>query len=187
MRASADYWPSGGHTHCPGSNLKLGSGIAPVVELRQLGVSLSLGADGAACNNHLDMFQEMRLAATLQAVRSGPGTLPAREVVAIATRGGAYALGLAQEIGQVTTGFRADLILVRSDRPLAVDGKAVGEGKAEDPYATLVYATQPTDVRTAIVDGELLVHEGTLTRWETGELVSRARAEAKALAVRAFG
>ncbi|HVG85352.1 MAG TPA: 5'-deoxyadenosine deaminase [Vicinamibacterales bacterium] len=165
--------------HCPGSNLKLGSGIAPVVELRQLGVSLSLGADGAACNNHLDMFQEMRLAATLQAVRSGPGTLPAREVVAIATRGGAYALGLAQEIGQVTTGFRADLILVRSDRP--------HQTPAPDPYATLVYATQPTDVRTAIVDGELLVHEGTLTRWETGELVSRARAEAKALAVRAFG
>jgi 5-methylthioadenosine/S-adenosylhomocysteine deaminase len=165
--------------HCPGSNLKLGSGIAPVVELRELGVSLSLGADGAACNNHLDMFQEMRLAATLQAVRSGPGTLPAREVVAIATRGGAYALGLAPEIGQVTTGFRADLILVRSGGPHQMP--------APDPYATLVYASRPTDVRTAIVDGELLVHEGTLTRWETGELVSRARAEAKALAVRAFG
>ena len=58
--------------HCPGSNLKLGSGIAPVVEMRKRGISVSLGADGAACNNGLDMFQEMRLAATLQAVVSNP-------------------------------------------------------------------------------------------------------------------
>jgi cytosine/adenosine deaminase-related metal-dependent hydrolase len=63
--------------HCPGSNLKLGSGIAPVTEMRRQGISVSLGADGAACNNSLDMFQEMRLAATLQAMRHGPGALPA--------------------------------------------------------------------------------------------------------------
>src|SRR5687767_14101352 len=68
-------------THCPGSNLKLGSGVAPVRELRAREVCVSLGADGAACNNHLDMFGEMRLAATLQAMRSGPGTLPARDVL----------------------------------------------------------------------------------------------------------
>ena len=67
--------------HCPGSNLKLGSGLAPVVEMRARGITVSLGADGAACNNRLDMFDEMRLAATLQAVRLGPGALPAREVV----------------------------------------------------------------------------------------------------------
>ena len=59
--------------HCPGSNLKLGSGIAPVAEMRARGISVSLGADGAACNNRLDMFEEMRLAATLQAVRQRPG------------------------------------------------------------------------------------------------------------------
>ena len=59
--------------HCPGSNLKLGSGIAPVAEMRRRGISVSLGADGAACNNRLDMFAEMRLAATLQAMRRGPG------------------------------------------------------------------------------------------------------------------
>ena len=59
--------------HCPGSNLKLGSGIAPVSEMRARGISVSLGADGAACNNRLDMFEEMRLAATLQAVRHVPG------------------------------------------------------------------------------------------------------------------
>ena len=80
--------------HCPGSNLKLGSGIAPVAEMRARGISVSLGADGAACNNRLDMFDEMRLAATLQAVRTRPGALPARDAVWMATREGARALGL---------------------------------------------------------------------------------------------
>src|SRR3954462_4315812 len=75
--------------HCPGSNLKLGSGIAPVVEMRARGITVSLGADGAACNNRLDMFEEMRLAAVLQAVRKQPGVLTAREVVWMATRAGA--------------------------------------------------------------------------------------------------
>ena len=77
--------------HCPGSNLKLGSGIAPVVEMRARGISVSLGADGAACNNRLDMFDEMRLAATLQAVRKAPGALPAQDAVWMATREGARA------------------------------------------------------------------------------------------------
>ena len=85
--------------HCPGSNLKLGSGIAPVVEMRRARHLVSLGADGAACNNRLDMFDEMRLAATLQAVRLGPGALPARDVLWMATREGARALGLEGEIG----------------------------------------------------------------------------------------
>ena len=80
--------------HCPGSNLKLGSGIAPVPEMRRRGISVSLGADGAACNNRLDMFAEMRLAATLQAMRRGPGTLTAADALWMATREGARALGL---------------------------------------------------------------------------------------------
>src|SRR5205807_9572123 len=67
--------------HCPGSNLKLGSGIAPVPEMRARGITVSLGADGAACNNRLDMFEEMRLAAVLQATRREPGLLPARDVL----------------------------------------------------------------------------------------------------------
>jgi cytosine/adenosine deaminase-related metal-dependent hydrolase len=87
--------------HCPGSNVKLGSGIAPVPEMRARGISVSLGADGAACNNTLDMFHEMRMAATLQAVRRGPGSLPARDVVWMATREGARALGLDAEIGSI--------------------------------------------------------------------------------------
>ncbi len=163
--------------HCPGSNLKLGSGIAPIAELRRLGVGVSLGADGAACNNSLDMFQEMRLAATLQAVRLGPGTLPAREVVAMATRGGAAALGLEAEIGTIETGKRADLILIRRSQPHQVPDP--------DPYGTFVYATRATDVRTVLVDGEILIDNGRAVRWASAEIVQTGRAEAQALAARA--
>jgi len=163
--------------HCPGSNLKLGSGLAPIAELRALGASVSLGADGAACNNHLDMFHEMRLAATLQAVRVGPGVLPARDVVAMATRGGARALGLDAEIGSIEPGKRADLILVRRG--------AAHQVPDPDPYGTLVYAARATDVRTVVVDGEVLVEEGRPTRWDTSDLAATAAREARALAARA--
>jgi 5-methylthioadenosine/S-adenosylhomocysteine deaminase len=159
--------------HCPGSNLKLGSGIAPVVELRRRGVSVSLGADGAACNNRLDMFDEMRLAATLQAVRLGPGALPARDVVWMATREGARALGLDLEIGSIEPGKRADLILVERDRPhLAPD---------LDPYSTLVYAARGADVRMTMVDGVPLVDDFELTSLDRAEIVSEARSAAREL------
>ena len=104
----------------------------------QRGICVSLGADGAACNNRLDMFDEMRLAATLQAVRHAPGALTARDALWMATREGARALGLEDEIGSIELGKRADLILVERDRPhLAPD---------TDPWSTLVYAAarQPT-------------------------------------------
>ena len=103
--------------HCPGSNLKLASGIAPVVEMRARGISVSLGADGAACNNQLDMFAEMRLAAGLQAIVKGPGALTARDVLSMATREGARALGLDAEIGSIELGKQADLIVIERDRP----------------------------------------------------------------------
>jgi 5-methylthioadenosine/S-adenosylhomocysteine deaminase len=163
--------------HCPGSNLKLGSGLAPVAEMRRRGISVSLGADGAACNNHLDMFQEMRLAATLQAVRSGPGALTARDTLAMATREGARALGLDEEIGTIELGKRADLVLIRRGVPHITPDP--------DPYTTLVYAARPTDVRAVMVDGELLVSEGRPTRWDEAELSARARVEARGLAARA--
>src|SRR3954471_16059344 len=87
--------------HCPSSNLKLGSGLAPVAELRARGVTVSLGADGAACNNRLDMFEEMRLAALLQATRYEPGALTARDALAMATRAGAKTLGRDGELGSI--------------------------------------------------------------------------------------
>ena len=157
--------------HCPGSNLKLGSGLAAVVEMRAKGISVSLGADGAACNNHLDMFEEMRLAAVLQAVRHQPGALTARDAVQMATREGARALGLDREIGSIELGKRADLILVDAAGP--------------DPYSTIVYSSRGSDVRTTIVDGEVLVDDFRPTRWDARELAAAARTEARALASRA--
>jgi 5-methylthioadenosine/S-adenosylhomocysteine deaminase len=157
--------------HCPGSNLKLGSGLAAVVEMRAQGISVSLGADGAACNNHLDMFEEMRLAAVLQAVRHQPGALTARDAVQMATREGARALGLDKEIGSIELGKRADLILVDAAGP--------------DPYSTLVYSSRGTDVRATIVDGEVLVDDFRPTRWDPRDFAARARTEAAALARRA--
>ena len=163
--------------HCPGSNLKLGSGLAPVVEMRKRGISVSLGADGAACNNHLDMFEEMRLAAVLQSVRLGPGALTARDVVAMATREGARALGLEQEIGSIEVGKKADLILIdRSEGPVSM---------GPDPYSAIVYSGTGPDVRVTIVDGEVLVEGFCPTRWDEAELAFTARNEATALAGRA--
>ena len=107
--------------------------------MRAQGIGVSLGADGAACNNRLDMFDEMRLAATLQAERHGPGSLTARDVLVMATRGGAQALGLDAEIGSIEPGKRADLILVGADAPHLAPGM--------DPWSTLVYAARGTDVR----------------------------------------
>ncbi len=163
--------------HCPGSNLKLGSGVAPIVSMRARGIGVSLGADGAACNNRLDMFGEMRLAATLQAMREGPGVLPAGEVLWMATRGGARALGLEEEIGSIEVGKRADLVLVDADRPHLAPGS--------DPMSTLVYAAAGTDVRTTIVDGEVLVDEGAAVRLEAGEVTAAARGAARTLLDRA--
>jgi 5-methylthioadenosine/S-adenosylhomocysteine deaminase len=163
--------------HCPGSNLKLGSGIAPVPEMIAKGVCVSLGADGAACNNHLDMFSEMRLAATAQAVRRGPGALTARQVVWMATRNGARTLGREGEIGSIEVGRRADLILIDTSRPHVQPGS--------DPYSTIAYAARPSDVRMTMVDGEILVNEFASTTMDEEEIVREARREARALASRA--
>ncbi len=163
--------------HCPGSNLKLGSGIAPVPEMRARGITVSLGADGAACNNRLDMFEEMRLAAVLQAMRKRPGVLPARDVLWMATRSGARTLGLEHEIGSLEVGKRADVIIVERDRPHLAPGSEV--------YSTLVYAARGSDVRTTIVDGELLVDDFLPVRVDGTEIAVEARAAAVDLARRA--
>ena len=163
--------------HCPGSNLKLGSGVAPVPEMLARGICVSLGADGAACNNHLDMFGEMRLAATLQAMRHEPGALGARQALWMATRNGARTLGLEQEIGSIQVGLRADLVLIAGDRPHLQPGP--------DPYSTVVYAARPDDVQLAMVDGEILVDEFEPTRIDAGAVAAAARQEARALALRA--
>lgn len=120
--------------HCPSSNLKLGSGIAPIWKLHQAGIPISLGADGAACNNNLDMFQEMRLAALLQKSLHGPEAMPAATVLEMATLGGARALGLDKEIGSIEVGKRADIIMV--------DTNNLHSTPYADPVSSLVYSAQ---------------------------------------------
>jgi cytosine/adenosine deaminase-related metal-dependent hydrolase len=140
--------------HCPSSNLKLASGVAEVPELMDAGVSVSLGADGAPCNNNLDAFMEMRLAALIAKPRLGAHVLPARHVVKMATLGGARALGLESQIGSLEPGKKADLIVVDVTAPHVVP--------CESPYSALVYACRPSDVRHVVVDGRPLVRDRAL-------------------------
>jgi len=162
--------------HCPGSNLKLGSGLAPVAEMRARGICVSLGADGAACNNRLDMFDEIRLAATLQAVRQQPGALTARDAIWMATREGARTLGVERELGSIEVGKRADLIVIDRGRPhLAPD---------RDVWSSLAYAARGTDVRVTMVDGEVLVDKFELVHLDRVEIAAGARRAAAELADR---
>lgn len=142
--------------HCPGSNLKLGSGIAPVPAIRAAGIPVGIGADGAACNNDLDGLEEVRLAALLQAVTHGPGTLPGVEALRLATSEGARALGLDDEIGTVEVGKRADLLVLGTDRP------EMWCAPEADPHDLVVFAASRASVRHVLVDGALLVENARL-------------------------
>lgn len=163
--------------HCPSSNLKLGSGIARVAEMLVRGISVSLGADGAACNNRLDMFTEMRTAALLQKALHGPQVLPAARTLRMATIDGARALGLDKEIGSLKVGKRADVIVVDLARPHS--------SPAGDVVSALVYSAQPSDVRATIIDGQIVMRRGELLTLNEASVIAEANREAGALAVRA--
>lgn len=156
-------------SHCPSSNLKLGSGVADVPGLRAAGVHVSLGADGAPCNNRLDQWTEMRTAALLQKPRHGPTAMPAPEALRLATRAGAEAIGLGHELGQIRPGFLADLQVVTLDGLLAGPGGSLA--------ARLVYATERAQVRHVIADGVVLVRDGALTRWDRQAIAAGAGRE----------
>ena len=153
--------------HCPSSNLKLGSGVARLVELVAAGVSCAIGADGAPCNNRLDGFTELRLCALLQKGRRGPTAVRAEQVLELATLGGARALGQQAQIGSLGVGKRADIAVV--------DLRGVHALPEHGAISTLVYATQASDVRAVLVDGRLLVERGELTA-ATGLDLPRLRA-----------
>jgi cytosine/adenosine deaminase-related metal-dependent hydrolase len=165
--------------HCPGSNLKLGSGLADVRAWRRAGVRCGLGSDGAACNNRLDTFAEMLLAEGIARVQHRDDPLPARDVVALATCDGAAALGLGAEVGSLETGKRADIAVVDVAQvhhaPFA----------ARDPYTTLVHAARATDVRLTMVDGRVLYANGRHAGLDPGRIVAEATREAQALLARA--
>ena len=163
--------------HCPSSNLKLGSGLARVAEMLSRGIPVSLGADGAACNNRLDMFTEMRTAALLQKLAHGPEVLPAARVLRMATIDGARALGLEKEIGSLEAGKRADVIVVKLDQ--------LHSSPQRDVVSSLVYSAVASDVRTTIIDGQVLMRNGELLTLNEASVLEEANREASALAERA--
>jgi 5-methylthioadenosine/S-adenosylhomocysteine deaminase len=163
--------------HCPSSNLKLGSGIAPVREMLARGISVSLGADGAACNNRLDAFTEMRTAALLQKVVHGADALDARRVFRMATIDGARALGLESETGSLEVGKRADVSVVALDE--------LHTTPRPDIVSTLVYAAEASDVRSVVIDGRLVMRERELLTLDESEVINEARQKAGELFARA--
>ena len=163
--------------HCPSSNLKLGSGIAPIVEMLARGVSVSLGADGAPCNNRLDMFTEMRTAALLQKISHGADALPARRVLRMATIEGARVLGLAEEIGTLENGKRADVIVIELDH--------LHLTPSPDIVSTIVYAAEAADVRFVLIDSQIVMRDRELATVNGTEVIAEARAEAELLFERA--
>jgi len=163
--------------HCPSSNLKLGSGLARVAEMLARKIPVSLGADGAACNNRLDMFTEMRTAALLQKLAHGPEVLSAAQVLRMATIDGARALGLENEIGSLEVGKRADVIVV--------DLNQLHSSPKQDVISSLVYSAQPADVRATIIDGRIVMRDGKLSALNEGDVIVDANREASALAKRA--
>ena len=163
--------------HCPSSNLKLGSGLARVAEMLARKIPVSLGADGAPCNNRLDMFTEMRTAALLQKLAHGPEVLPAARVLRMATIDGAHALGLDQEIGSIEVGKRADVIVV--------DLNQLHSSPSPDVVSALVYSVQSSDVRTTIIDGRLVMRDRKLLTLDESVVIEEANHEASELARRA--
>src|SRR5712664_1271192 len=165
--------------HCPSSNLKLGSGIAPIPEMLAAGCHVGIGADGAPCNNGLDAFAEMRLAALIQKPRLGPDALPAAQALELATLGGARALGLGGEIGSIEVGKCADLIVLDLGGPHTQPEDA-------DLISRIVYSARAADVRHVIVDGRVVVRDGMLKAADVAEIRLRANAEARHLRAKAL-
>jgi 5-methylthioadenosine/S-adenosylhomocysteine deaminase len=158
-----------GVSHNPESNMKLASGVAPVVEMLEAGVTVGLGTDGAASNNDLDMFEAMRQAALLHKLtRNDPRALPAPTALVMATRGGAGLLGLGDRIGSLEVGKRADLIVVDTGAPHLTP--------MYDPMSHLVYAAKGTDVETTIVNGRVLMHDRQVRSMDAAQVLADARA-----------
>lgn len=146
----------GGVVHCPRSNLKLGSGIAPVPELLAAGVNVALGTDGAASSGGLDLWEESRLASLLaKGSARDPRALPAGRTLELASQAGARLLGLGEDVGSLEAGRKADLAVVDLSRP--------GLQPRHDVRSLLAYSVQGSDVRLTMVDGRILYRDGEYT------------------------
>jgi cytosine/adenosine deaminase-related metal-dependent hydrolase len=174
-----DVLSSGGATvvHCPSCNMKLGSGAAPIAEYLDRGVNVALGADGAASNNRLDGWEELRLAGLLSRLRDGPPGVAAQDLFEMATIGGARALGLDADVGTIEVGKYADLAVVDLKRAHAVG--------PDDVYTRLVYSARASDVRHVLVGGRVVVEDGRLVALSEADTVAEAAVQRAALLKRA--
>lgn len=166
--------------HCPSSNLKLASGIAKIPELIEAGAYVSIGADGAPCNNNLDQFMEMRLAALIQKPIYGPTVMPAEQVFELATIGGAKAMGLENEIGSLEVGKKADLAIV--DLGGLHTNPVMGKTNI---YSQLVYQLKSSDVLYTIVDGKIVMDNRVLTTIDEEEVKAKCNEAVVRVAKRA--
>ncbi len=163
-----------GVAHNPSSNLKLSSGIAPVAEMLSRGLNVGVGTDGAASNNDLDMFEEVRLAAFLPKVVTGnPAAVPALEAVSMATIWGARALHMDHLIGSLEVGKRADVIVVRMDRAHSIPHF---DTTGQNVYSRLAYAAKSSDVRDVFVNGRAVLRDGDLLTIDEQRVIEQASA-----------
>ncbi|HMN68450.1 MAG TPA: amidohydrolase family protein [Bdellovibrionales bacterium] len=165
-----------GLAHCPSSNLKLASGVARIHAYLKKGMKVALGSDGAPCNNQMDAFVELRLAALLQKPIFGPTALPARQAFELATLGGADVLGALDRIGSLEVGKRADVVVVKRDH--------AGVASVDDPYSALVYSCTGRDVRDVFIDGRAIVRDGRHRIYDRAAVNALARAELSRLRAR---
>ena len=151
----------------PTSNMKTGAGIAPIIKMLNVGINVGLGTDGAASNNDLDMWEEMRLAALLQKINNmDPAVLPAKKVLEMATIDGAAAIGLSDSIGSIEVGKRADLIQVSTED--------VHYTPTFDIISHLVYVSDEQDVTTVVVDGKVLMKDREILTIQTKKVKEKA-------------
>lgn len=164
-----------GVSHNPVSNMKLASGMAPVAEMLAAGVDVGLGTDGEKENNNLDMFEEMKVASLLGKLRTmDAAAMDSWQVLGMATRGGAAAIGRGDELGALTPGRKADFVAVRTDTPRMTP--FMPDGAYPNIHHNLVHAVRGSDVDMTVVDGEMVVRDGRLVNADLGELIDRVRA-----------
>ena len=164
--------------HNPISNMKIANGVAPVPEYVKKGICVSLGTDGAASNNNLDMFEEMKVCALLHKINSmDPSTVPAYSVLEFATINGARALGMENEIGSVEVGKAADMILLNL--------KSANLTPLTNPISHIVYAAKGSDVDSVIVDGKILMQDRQLRTLDLEDVLKFASEEARKLFAKA--
>jgi cytosine/adenosine deaminase-related metal-dependent hydrolase len=162
--------------HCPSANMKLGSGIAPIPQYLKEGISVTLGADGAPCNNNLSIFNEMKLASLIQKPINSAEVMDAKTIFRMATIEGAKALHLDEEVGSIEVGKKADLVLIDLD-----SYSNSYSNSNESIYSDIVFSSSTENVKSVMVDGKWLVKEKVSQVYDSEEIVARGKEELKNL------